>query len=124
MNLKLDITKRNCIYILCHYAKNSTTDKCVFYSEDGHLLEVEKISLTNCHILLAIIIINKTEKVSPILFDENEIQLLRKNCYNQIKQDDSYHFGTKGKIYGFGYGVKYNNDSKNRSSYGKYSFSK
>lgn len=99
--------------------------KCCFFSESGILIDNNEISaIFNGFILLAIIVFDKKCQSSPILLSENDIRLVKKTSYNQIKHTNSYHFETKGNIYGFGYTVKYEKKKKQGYSYGKYSYSK
>ena len=125
MNLKPESTKGNCIYIFCKCKERSMIEDSVFYSESGNLINNNHgPTILNGFILLAIIVFDKSMQTSPILFDDNDIQLVKKASYNQVKQTNSYHFETKGYIYGFGYTVKYDKKQTNRHSYGKYSYSK
>ena len=108
MNLKAESTKGNCIYILCNCKERFIIENAVFFSESGILIDNNEISaIFNGFILLAIIVFDKKCQSSPILLSENDIQLVKKTSYNQVKHTNSYHFETKGNIYGFGYTVKY-----------------
>ena len=125
MNLKLERTKQNCVYILCQYTKDFTMDNVILYTEMGTLIQSNKqLPLGNSYVLLAIIQLDMKWKSLPILLDKTDIQLIKKVSYNQVKKNSSYHFDTKGYLYGFGYGVKYEINEEKKYSYGRYSYSK
>lgn len=108
LNLRPQSTKGNHIYILCKYEDTFTKEGSIFYSEKGNLINNTKVSKPlNTFILSAVIINNKRRQSSETLLSEEEIQLVKKTSYNQVKQTNIYHFDTKGCIYGFGYSVKY-----------------
>ena len=122
LNLKQEETKNNCIYILCKLSDNFTMDGIVLYSEMGTLINnKQQIRISSSYILLAIIQIDKSVKNSPVLIDSSEMNLIKNVLYNQVKKTKSYHFETKGMIYGFGYSVKYQKGDKSVYSYGRYS---
>ena len=52
-------------------------------------------------------------------FKDQDINLLRKYCVNQIK-GNNFHYGTTGEIYSFGYGPKYSRDPIYKYSVGKF----
>ena len=122
LNLKQEETKNNCIYILYRLSDNFTMEGIVLYSEMGTLINnKQQIRFSSSYILLAVIQNDKSVKNSPVLIDSREINLVKKVLYNQVKKTKSYHFETKGSIYGFGYSVKYRKGDNSLYSYGRYS---
>lgn len=119
-------TKNNVIFILVPFKEASKNPNLVFYTENGVMLSDLDVPLNDSgSVLIATVQFNREIQQSSICLSDDELKIAHKHFYNQVSSGSStYHFGTAGTIFGFGYGPKYRIEQSTGSSIGRFTKSK